>query len=310
SGRAKILDFGLAKRLDGEAEASLTRSTAVVGTFRSMSPEQARGMPLDHTSDLFSFGILLYEMLTGVSPFKAGSAPETLMRICTARQVPARELRPEIPEGLSSLIDHLLEKDPAFRPQGAGKVASILGDLAAHLGSAEEQTVDSCPTVQEAREAQLPAKGRRLALVLRRRGLAALLVLAAGAALLALLLLRTREEVPLYVAVTQPDVPAGADERVKLNESALRFALIDALLGYENVFPLAPDQVDEVTASPLQAARTLGAGELISSRLTCGAEICEAVLSRVRSADGGLLWTTRLEAPVERPNLFADAVRA
>src|SRR3954471_14218544 len=63
-GRAKILDFGLAKRLEGE-EASLTADQRVVGTFRAMSPEQAQGLPLDTRSDLFSFGLLLYQCLSG-----------------------------------------------------------------------------------------------------------------------------------------------------------------------------------------------------------------------------------------------------
>ncbi len=62
-GKAKILDFGLAKRLEGEA--ALTTDHRVMGTFRSMSPEQAKGVPLDARSDLFSFGLLLYEMLSG-----------------------------------------------------------------------------------------------------------------------------------------------------------------------------------------------------------------------------------------------------
>src|SRR3954447_10065670 len=108
-GRAKILDFGLAKRLEGEA--SLTMDQRVVGTFRAMSPEQARGLPLDHRSDLFSFGLLLYEMLSGVSPFEQSSTLETLTRICTHRQTPLREVDPAIPAPLSVLVDRLLEKE-------------------------------------------------------------------------------------------------------------------------------------------------------------------------------------------------------
>src|SRR4051794_8244555 len=116
-GRARILDFGLAKRLEGEA--ALTADQRVLGTFRSMSPEQAHGLPLDLRSDLFSFGLLLYEMLSGRSPFEGRSALETLTRICTHRQTPLREVEPAIPAPLSTLVDRLLEKEPARRPQSA-----------------------------------------------------------------------------------------------------------------------------------------------------------------------------------------------
>src|ERR1700681_1399450 len=123
-GKAKILDFGLAKRLEGEA--SLTADQRLLGTFRAMSPEQARGMPLDARSDLFSFGLLLYEMLSGRSPFEGSSTLETLTQICTNRQTPLRELNPAIPKELSDLVDKLLEKEPDRRPRSAGDVAAAL----------------------------------------------------------------------------------------------------------------------------------------------------------------------------------------
>ena len=135
-GHAKILDFGLAKRLRPETpespeipeatEPSLTREHAVLGTTRAMSPEQARGLPLDQRSDLFSFGVLLYELLAGVSPFAGATPVDTLTRICTARQAPLAELVPGLPAALSALVDRLLEKDPDRRPASAGRVLAEL----------------------------------------------------------------------------------------------------------------------------------------------------------------------------------------
>ncbi|MFY9824156.1 MAG: protein kinase [Thermoanaerobaculia bacterium] len=136
-GKAKILDFGLAKRLEGEA--SLTEDQRVVGTFRAMSPEQAQGMPLDARSDLFSLGLLLYEMLSGKSPFAGSSTLETLTRICTHQQTPLREVNPAIPAPLSALVDQLLEKEPARRPQSAREAVSWLerSGSAASVGLSE-----------------------------------------------------------------------------------------------------------------------------------------------------------------------------
>ncbi len=124
-GHAKILDFGLAKRLEGET--SLTEDHRVIGTFRSMSPEQARGLPIDHRSDLFSLGTLLYEMLTGSSPFAAPSTLETLTRICSYRPPSVRQVAAAVPGPISDLVDRLLEKDAMLRPQDAREVVRALG---------------------------------------------------------------------------------------------------------------------------------------------------------------------------------------
>jgi len=307
-GYAKILDFGLAKRLEGEA--SLTEDHRVIGTFRAMSPEQARGLPVSPSSDLFSLGTLLYEMLSGKSPFEGGSTLETLTRICTHQQAPLREVSPAVPESLSNLVDLLLKKDPALRPESAGKVESVLRGLDSHLRfSVEEAVTLDFPRVsaavavsrEEARAAPRPPA---------RRYLLVAAALAAVALLAALWLLRAGRAEPLYIAVPEPEVTRGrGDERVALTETALRASVLDSLLSLESVFPLAPDQVDEASGTLPQIARTLAAGELITSRLSCGAEVCEVVLSRVRGADGGLLWTQTLQAPLERPDLLAEAVR-
>jgi TOMM system kinase/cyclase fusion protein len=132
AGRAKVLDFGIAKQLSRDsAEASLTAAGALLGTCRAMAPEQAKGLAVDSRSDLFSFGTLLYEAATGQSPFLAESDLATLQKVCFHRQLPARRQNPEVPESLSALIDWLLEKDPAARPQEAAEVAAGLRALAA-----------------------------------------------------------------------------------------------------------------------------------------------------------------------------------
>jgi serine/threonine-protein kinase len=122
-GHAKIADFGLAKRLDGgtstEGESALSVEGAVVGTYRSMAPEQARGQEVDSRADLFALGVLLYECLTGESPFLGPTPLATLERVCAHQPPPVRERNEDVPPEFSSLIDELLEKEPQRRPESA-----------------------------------------------------------------------------------------------------------------------------------------------------------------------------------------------
>lgn len=131
-GEVKVLDFGLAKVLGhSELDGSLTRDGAVLGTVRAMSPEQASGFEIDARSDLYSLGILLYEMLTGLSPYRGETAQQIHRKVLTERPPPPRALRPDLPEDLSRLVESLLEKDPDRRPRDAQEVIAALQVLEA-----------------------------------------------------------------------------------------------------------------------------------------------------------------------------------
>ena len=116
SGHAKLADFGLAKALDGTADltAVQTRPGMVIGTIAYMSPEQAASQPLDARSDIFSFGIVLYEAIAGRRPFRASSNLELLQTIIERTAEP---LPPEVPLPLRLIIEKALEHDPADRYQ-------------------------------------------------------------------------------------------------------------------------------------------------------------------------------------------------
>jgi serine/threonine-protein kinase len=130
TGRAKLTDFGIAKL---DTDDTVTAKGAVVGTFRAMSPEQALGHAIDHRSDLFSFGILLYEALAGVSPFRADTPFLTVQRLVRDDPQPITELVPSIPAGLASLVHYLLAKEPLLRPRDFHEVADALIELAGQL---------------------------------------------------------------------------------------------------------------------------------------------------------------------------------
>jgi predicted Ser/Thr protein kinase len=124
-GRAKILDFGLAKitSVTGPNEATQTQAGMIMGTAGYMSPEQAKGLPADHRSDIFSFGLVLYEVLAGKNAFTGASSVEVMNAIL-------KEDPPELPEpiapGLKRIVGHCLDKNPDRRFQSASDLAFAL----------------------------------------------------------------------------------------------------------------------------------------------------------------------------------------
>ncbi len=124
----KVLDFGIAKALLDTA-ASLTQTGTVVGTPRYMSPEQAQAHPVDPRSDLYSLGVILYELLTGRAPFEDEVPVQVLMQHINDPPVSVEVIRPELPDKLAKLIMQLLEKQPINRPADATAVLARLADL-------------------------------------------------------------------------------------------------------------------------------------------------------------------------------------
>jgi len=128
--RAVLTDFGLARAAD---DVSMTRWGIIAGTPQYMSPEQAQGEPLDGRSDLFSLGCVLYEMATGVSPFRADSTMATLRRLIDDAPPTMASLNPELPPWFIGIVDRLLEKDPSRRFGSAKEVSELMEDCLAHL---------------------------------------------------------------------------------------------------------------------------------------------------------------------------------
>ena len=125
-GRSRIVDFGLASVLGTE---QLTKTGSTLGTIGYMSPEQVRGDKVDHRTDLFSIGVVLYEMITGHAPFKADSEAATLHAITTTKPELLARYRREVPSELQTVIDKALEKDVAKRYQHADELATDLKRL-------------------------------------------------------------------------------------------------------------------------------------------------------------------------------------
>ncbi len=114
---AKLLDFGIAKLVDTAQSAQVTRPGAPMGTPLYMSPEQVYARGVDHRSDIYSFGVLVHEVLTGAPPFDGDTVMDVLTAQTTAAPPPASSLVPSLPAELDAPILQMLEKDPAKRPQ-------------------------------------------------------------------------------------------------------------------------------------------------------------------------------------------------
>ena len=114
-GLAQVTDFGIATAAEAASSSQLTTEGMVVGTPQYMSPEQATGEKVDARSDIYSLGIVLYQMLAGAVPFEGESAQAILMKQATGTPDPIREIRPEVSAKLAAVLDRMLAKDPAER---------------------------------------------------------------------------------------------------------------------------------------------------------------------------------------------------
>lgn len=171
--RVVLTDFGLARAAD---DASLTRSGVIAGTPQYMSPEQARGEPVDHRSDLFSLGSLLYAMLAGRPPFRAETTFGVLRKISDCEPRLLRELAPQSSDWLCAIVTQLMAKRPADRLGSAAEVADLLGAWIAHL-----QRPDAVPSPPQGTDRREGPPARRLD---RRAAAAAIAAAVLGLAIL------------------------------------------------------------------------------------------------------------------------------
>jgi serine/threonine protein kinase len=245
-GVAKILDFGLATRASGDAVDTTTLESlagpgVVAGTVAYMSPEQAEGRPVDARSDVFAFGVVIYELATGSRPFDRESAAGTLAAILRDPGEPLSVRRPDVPMALARIVERCLRKDPARRVQSMADLKVALEDLRDDLSKmpAALPTTSSPPA-------------RRWTAIAKAIGLAA----AGAAAALAIPLSRPAVPPPLTgTDLTQLTFDGGISGSPALSTDGSLLAFASDRAGNANldiwVQPVAGGEPIQVTRDPV-----------------------------------------------------------
>ncbi|MFQ5526111.1 MAG: protein kinase [Thermoanaerobaculia bacterium] len=239
-GRIKVLDFGLAKPLEekaSEQEATqlMTEEGKILGTIPYMAPEQVQGKPLDRRSDIFSMGVMLYEMVTGSRPFQGETSADLISTILRDDPVPVTEFNLELPHHLGRIIRHCLEKDPKRRYQSALDVRNELEGLRKEVEAGAVSTQSGIREASLASESAAPPSSAVSATVEGADPAAPFsrkwIVQAAGAALIVAVVLLTIKLVGKPGERVASGAPASAPVAVESDQPSVAVMFFDNLSG-------------------------------------------------------------------------------
>ncbi len=305
SGQAKILDFGLVKvapEFGRDNLEDLTIAGEIFGTTVYMSPEQARGEELDQRSDLFSLGVVLYEMATGHKPFRKNNSVTSMNALLNEKPPAPRKFNPAVSEDLEGILGRAMEKDRGIRYQTA---LAMKGDLQ----SLRKDSDPGLSTSARMRPA-LPYKLRTTAFAKPTRRWHVYVLLGVIALLLTVLV-----PIGAYYVKHRPGA-MGAKNTIavlplrNLNNDIsvdfLRFALADELsntLAQNRSLDVRPSSMTQKYAGtdvdPQQAARALHVATIVTGHFVERGENLVVTLEAVQASDNRLIWQTTLTAPTQ-----------
>ena len=314
---AKISDLGIAKSQDFNA----TITDHVAGSYASMSPEQAMGEALDFKSDLFSFGILAYQMLCGAHPFgETGNKLQLMQRIISHPPVPPTTHNPTLPPEICDLLGQLLSKNVDNRPDNTHWVASQFEKLSSLVIGTQEWSNDTELTPRQASLSQLRAEHTAAYISPNKDST----TLGAGylhadnsykkdwakfikqqkaniivgaffiCALIGISFWLLQPKPPRYVAVIPPEI--NAEGMPKLQQELVNTAIYDAIqqsiIQLNDYYLIPRDEITDVNDDNETVLHATGADELITTSVQCRLETCTITLSRLLpDADNNKLRT-------------------
>jgi len=316
SGQVKILDFGLAKlaksnsndqgvgtSTDSSLEESLTQVGVIPGTAVYMSPEQAQSEDLDVRSDIFSFGVVLFEMATGKKPFTGTNVVMTLHAVINSKPASPRSINPAVPAELEAIIGKAMEKDRNQRYKNAAEMKADLVKLKKETDPTLRSGLRRVSGLQVATNTFQKSSAMRTWVI---AGMAAMLIAVVAAAGTSWLKHRVATvEAGIRTIAVLPLQNINNDAESEF----LRFALADEIanaLTYAHSLEIRPSMSTQkyaAEADPTKAGRELGVGTVVSGHFLRQDKMVMVTLEAVGVKENRVIWTGTLSAPVD--NLIA-----
>jgi serine/threonine-protein kinase len=283
--QVKVMDFGLAKLIQGEVsqetqaptKSLLTEPGMVIGTVPYMSPEQVNGKAFDARTDIFSFGAVIYEMITGRQPFAADTAAATASAILTREPLPLTRFAPEVPSELERIVRKCLEKDREERYQSTRE---LLIDLRNLKRQSESSSITSEKTGSQSRKKPHPfAYGALALLVLALAGVSAYLLIGGAK--------------PIDSIAVLPFINTNADPNTEYLADGIPESISNSLSQLPNLKVMSRNSVFRFKGSEIDAqavGQKLGVRAVLTGRIAQRGENLAISIELVDARDNSQLW--------------------